>query len=462
VKHWSAQRLAGSAGATLAREPAAGRAGGGPQRAVIDSRSAGPGDLFVGLPGEHVDGGAFAASALAAGAWGALVEPRWAQELLDEQVGPGAVLASETPVPALGALAKAWRQDLAAHVIAVTGSVGKTSTKDLIAAMVAPHRSVAASRENFNTEIGLPLEVLAAPVGTEVLVLELAMRDFGQIAELTAICEPDVGVITNVGPVHLEQMGSLEGVAQAKAELLEGLRDGASAVVPSDEPLLEPWLREALRVVTFGPGGDVSFEGSSLKSGRVPDAPPTRHIVLAGGERIELELPFDQAHNLLNTLAAVAAVRAIGVRLDGRVDVRFSAMRGERVALGIGALVINDCYNANPLSMRAALNDLSAQLAEGRRVAVLGDMLELGPGEREHHREIGAYADAAGVDLLVTVGPRAAVMLEAFDGEAHALLDAAEAAALAPELVRAGDVVLVKGSRGVGLEAVTQALQAGA
>ena len=168
-------------------------------------------------------------------------------------------------MPALGALARGWRQDLAAFVIGVTGSVGKTSTKDLIAAMIAPHRSIAASRENYNTEIGLPLEILAAPWGTEVLVLEMAMRGFGQIRELAAIAEPDVGVITNIGPVHLEQMGSLEGVAEAKAELLDGLQPGGTAVVPSDEPLLEPWLRDDLEVVTFGPGGDVHYEGSSLE-----------------------------------------------------------------------------------------------------------------------------------------------------------------------------------------------------
>jgi UDP-N-acetylmuramoyl-tripeptide--D-alanyl-D-alanine ligase len=461
VKHWSPQRVAGSAGAELLREPEEGRAGGGPARAAIDSRAVSPGDLFFGLPGDAVDGGAFAAEALAAGAWGVVVAPLWAQQLLDENVGPGAVIASETPVPSLGALARAWRQDLAAHVIAVTGSVGKTSTKDLIAAMVAPHRAVAASRENFNTEIGLPLELLAAPAGTEVIVLELAMRGFGQIAELVAICEPDVGVITNIGHVHLEQMGSLEGVAMAKGELLEGMRDGGTAVIPSDEPLLEPFLRDALTVVTFGPGGDVAYEGSSLKSGVVPDTLPQRQVVIVKDERIELELPFDQRHNLLNTLAAVAAARAVGVQPGGRVDVRFSSMRGERVALGIGALVINDCYNANPLSMRAALDDLAAQQPEGRRVAVLGDMLELGPAEREHHREIGAYAASAGVDLLVTVGPRAAAMLEAFDGEAHATRDAQEAAALMPELLQAGDLVLVKGSRGVGLEIVTQALEQG-
>jgi UDP-N-acetylmuramoyl-tripeptide--D-alanyl-D-alanine ligase len=459
MRHWSVQRIAGTIGGELLREQAGGRAAGGPARAVIDSRAAQPGDLFFGLPGEQVDGGAFAVTALEAGAWGVVVQRQWADELL-AGAAEGAVIVSDQPVPALGALARAWRQDLAAFVIAVTGSVGKTSTKDLIAAMITPHRKVAASRENFNTEIGLPLEVLAAPFGTEVLVLELAMRGAGQIAELTAICEPDVGVITNVGPVHLEQLGSLEGVAAAKAELLDGMRAGATGVVPSDEPLLEPWLREELEIVTFGPGGDVHYEGSSLKGGVVPDAPPTRHVVIAQGDRIELELPFNQQHNMLNALAAVAAARAIGVHPSGAIDVRFSSMRGERVALGIGALVINDCYNANPLSMRAALDDLASQHAEGRRVAVLGDMLELGPAEQEHHREIGAYAAAAGVDLLVTVGPRAAAMLEEFDGESHALLDAGEAAALLPERIGAGDVVLVKGSRGVGLEVVTEALQA--
>jgi UDP-N-acetylmuramoyl-tripeptide--D-alanyl-D-alanine ligase len=317
-----------------------------------------------------------------------------------------------------------------------------------------------ASEQNRNTEIGVPLTILGAPAGTQALVLEMAMRGSGQIAELARIAEPDVGVIVSVGPVHLALLGSLQAVAAAKAELLDGMRAGATGVVPSDEPLLEPWLREELEIVTFGPGGDVYYEGSSLKGGVVPDAPPTRHVVIAQGDRIELELPFDSKHNMLNALAAVAAARAIGVQPSGAINVQFSSMRGERVALGIGALVINDCYNANPLSMHAALDDLASQHAEGRRVAVLGDMLELGPAEQEHHREIGAYAAAAGVELLVTVGPRAAAMLDEFDGESHAVLDAGEAAALLPELVGAGDVVLVKGSRGVGLEVVTEALQA--
>ena len=453
MRRWSDQRVAGTAGAQLLRAHPDGGAVDGPARVVIDSREVAPGDLFVGIPGERADGGSFAAGALAAGAWGVLVPPAWAEAALAAEAG--AVLVAEQPVAALGALARAWRRDLAAHVIAVTGSVGKTSTKDLIAALLAPHRTVAASRENYNTEIGMPLEILRAPLGTEVLVLEAAMRGSGQIAELAAICEPDVGVITNVGPVHLEQMGSLEGVAKAKAELLEGLYDGATAVVPSGERLLAPWLRDTLDVVTFGPGGDVTYEGP------VPGARPPRQAIVASGERIELELPFDQAHNLLNTLAAVAAARAVGVTPSGRLEVRFSGLRGERVLLGTGATVINDCYNANPLSMRAALDDLATHETAGRRVAVLGDMLELGAAEDDHHRDVGAYAVIAGVDVLVTVGPRAARMLDRYDGEGYAVADAGEAAAITAELLGAGDVLLVKGSRGVGLEVVAEALAAG-
>jgi len=229
------------------------------------------------------------------------------------------------------------------------------------------------------------------------------------------------------------------------------MRDGAVAVVPAGEPLLEPYLRATLDVITFGPGGDVRYEASSPGEGG-------RHVVVADADRHDLELPFDSRHNLLNTLAAVAAVRAVGVRPSGRVDVRFGALRGERVALARGVTVVNDCYNANPLSMRAALDDLAMQETAGRRVAVLGDMLELGSGEREHHAAIGAHAAASGVELLIAAGPRSVAMLERYGGEAHAAADAAEAAALARKLVRPGDTVLVKASRGVGLEVVAEAL----
>jgi UDP-N-acetylmuramoyl-tripeptide--D-alanyl-D-alanine ligase len=431
VRDWSPEQVARAAGARLVCAPAGppdDRPG--PWRVTIDSRDIRAGDLFVGLPGARVDGGRFAGQALADGAWGTLVATDHAR--VDHA---GVVIASDDPLAALQSLARSWRRWLGAQVIGITGSTGKTSTKDLLAAMLAQDRHVVASAQNLNTEIGLPLTILGAPERTQALVLEMAMRGAGQIAELAAIAEPDVGVIVNVGPVHLELLGSIEAVAAAKAELIAGLRPGATAVLPAGEPLLDAHLRDDVDVVTFGAGGDVS---------ELPD---------------DLELPFRSAHMVSNALAALAAARAVGARPSGLLEVELSAMRGQRIELPGPVLVIDDCYNANPMSMRAALDDLAVS-ASGRKVAVLGDMLELGPEEGRYHEEIGAYAREAGVDVLVTVGPRAERMRDAFGGETHRAADAAEAAALARELLRPGDTVVVKASRGVGLEVVAQSLQA--
>jgi UDP-N-acetylmuramoyl-tripeptide--D-alanyl-D-alanine ligase len=436
---WDARRVAAAAGAELLSD----RPGDGPARAVIDTRAIEPGDLFVGLPGERVDGGRFASDALAAGAWGVLVGPG------HDVAGDGAVLVAADPLAALQRLATAWRRELGAAVIGVTGSVGKTSTKQLLAALIAPSRAVAANPANYNTEIGLPLAVLAAPEGTEVLVLEMGMRGFGQIDELARIAEPDVGVITTIGPVHLELVGDLEGVARAKGELLAHVR---VSVVPAGERLLDPYLQG--EVVRFGEEGDVALASFS----------PPHVSILARGSRVSLEVPFTARHQLANLLAAVAAAQAVGVEPSGRVDVSFGALRGEHVVLPSGAVVINDCYNANPLSMRAALDDLATHSPEGRRIAVLGDMLELGPGEAQAHRELGDYAAHAGLDALIAVGPLSAEMASAFEAASAGTptvfraADAAEAAAVARDLVGPGDVVLVKGSRGIALEAVAEAL----
>jgi UDP-N-acetylmuramoyl-tripeptide--D-alanyl-D-alanine ligase len=452
VREWDPERLATAAGARLVQPPPAAAADRGPERGVVDSRIAGPGDLFVGLRGEHRDGGAFAAHALAAGAWGVLVDPPSAEAA--RCAAPGVLLAAEDPLAALQRLARAWRRELGSATIGITGSTGKTSTKDILAAMLAPARRTVASPANFNTEIGLPLAILGAPAGTEALVLELAMRGPAQIAELTAIAQPDVGVIVNVGPVHLELMGTVEAVAAAKAELIRDMPAGGTAVIPAEERLLDPHLRDDVHVVTFGEGGDVQL--LEVDGGHV--------AIDARGERVELELSYRQAHNRLNTLAAVAAAQAVGVLPAGRLEVPFSALRGERVDLPTGVAVVNDCYNANPMSMRAALDEL-AMTASGRRVAVLGDMLELGEREREFHVEVGRHAAAHDIDVLVTVGPLAVAMLEGFAGaagEGHAVADAGEAALLLGELLEPGDTVLVKGSRGVGLEVVVEALAEGA
>jgi UDP-N-acetylmuramoyl-tripeptide--D-alanyl-D-alanine ligase len=447
MKQWIPQQVADAAGAELVAASAVAR---GPESVVIDSRQVGPGALFVGLPGENVDGGAYAAAAIASGAWGVLVSPDHAAPVAN---GAGVVLAAPKPLSALQNLATAWRRELAAHVIGVTGSTGKTSTKDLLLALLAPHRRTVASRANFNTEIGLPLEILNAPAGTEVLVLEMGMRGPGQITELAHIAEPDVAVIVSIGPVHLEIVGTIEAIAAAKAELIAALPPHGTAIVPAEEPLLEPHLRNDVKTVTFGTHGDV----------RLVDESPSHVEIDAQGTRLTLETPFTQAHLRSNLLAAVAAARAVGVTPQGRVELNLSAGRGQRLRLPSGVTVIDDCYNANPMSMRAALTDLQATALatrSPRRVAVLGDMLELGPQEREFHAQLGEQASAAGVDVLVTVGPLAAAMSERFEGETHSVADAREAAALVPNLLAPGDVVLVKASRGVGLELVCRALGA--
>jgi UDP-N-acetylmuramoyl-tripeptide--D-alanyl-D-alanine ligase len=376
-----------------------------------------------------------------------LVSPDHAAGLADE---PGVVLASPDPLDSLQKLAHEWRRELGARVIAITGSTGKTSTKDILAALLGGALVTVASRQNLNTEIGLPLAILEAPAGTEVLVLELAMRGRGQIAQLTEICEPDVGVIVNVGPVHLSLLGTVENVAAAKAELIAGMAPGTTAVLPAREPLLDAHRRADLDHITFGSGGDVSL-GARHDDGRV--------TVLAPGLELELEPAFSQAHNLDNLLAAVAAALAVGVTPRGRVDVTFSALRGERLTLPGRIILVNDCYNANPMSMRAALDDLAAT-ADARRVAVLGDMLELGPEELRFHRQVGEHARRVGVDLLITVGALAGEIGRAFGPHAHAVSDAEQAAQRLRELLQEGDTVLVKGSRGVGLEVIAQALTA--
>jgi UDP-N-acetylmuramoyl-tripeptide--D-alanyl-D-alanine ligase len=444
MKCWDAQQLAHAAGAQLVRDAATKREG--PSSVTIDSRSTTPSTLFVGLRGEQVDGGEFAPAALAGGAWGVLIAAEHVEAARASR-GGGAVLAAEDPLAALQRLANAWRHELGAKVIGVTGSTGKTSTKDLLLGLLSPQRRTVASQANFNTEIGLPLQILSAPAATEVLVLEMGMRGPGQIAELARIAQPDVGVIVSIGPVHLELLGSIEAIAAAKAELIAGLAAGATAVVPADESLLAPHMRSDVKTVSFGADADVRFRSQTAS-----------HVEIdAQGESIELDLDFTAAHLRHDLLAAVAAARAVGVSPAGRLELTLSPGRGQQRVLAGGVVLLDDAYNANPMSMRAALDALAAAPVDGRRIAVLGDMLELGPTAETFHREVGRYATAA-ADLLVTVGPLAAAMAEEFGGEHHVVADAVAAAELVPQLLRSGDAVLVKASNGVGLRIVCDAL----
>ena len=435
---WTAQQVAEAAGARLVQAPPNPVHPGhtGPSHAVIATDAVTPGALFVGLPGANVDGGTFAAKALVQGAWGVLVRTEHAVGAAGAI--PGAVIAADDPLIALQTLATAWRRELGrggATVIGVTGSTGKTTTKELLAAMGRTVVPTHATAKNFNTEIGLPLTVLGAPAGTRLLVLEMAMRGAGQIAELARIAEPEVGIVVNVGPAHLEQLGSIEAIAAEKGSLLDHLPAGGTAIVPADEPLLSGHRREGVQWVTFGPGGDHPVEA-------LPES---------------LGLADRPAHVQLDAAAALAAIRAAGVEPKGPLDALPGAGRGgELVGVG-GSTILDDCYNANPMSMRAALLDLSRRQAP-RRVAVLGDMLELGPQEAARHAELGVQAGEAGVALLATVGPRAAAAASGFPGDVLRFDTATAAAQALPSLIEPGDAVLVKGSRGVGLEVVVDAL----
>jgi UDP-N-acetylmuramoyl-tripeptide--D-alanyl-D-alanine ligase len=375
----------------------------------VDSRRIAPGDLFVavGRGSEFVD------------------------DALNR--GAAATLVPHEAFAALARVAAAVRERTSARVVAITGSMGKTSTKDILAALSAPSAQTIAAEASFNNEIGVPLTLCRLEVDTEVCILELAMRGFGQIAELAALARPEIGVVTNVGPVHLELVDSLDGVVRAKGELIAALPPGGTAIVPEDFPV----SRDDVEVVRIG----------------VPDAGRVDGRTVVGG----VSFNFTAQHQVQNAATALAALDALDLPRPESVDVDFARWRGEEQDLPGGGLLINDAYNANPVSMRAALAYLAERAGDRRRVAILGDMAELGRTGPEYHRQVGAAASELGVDELLAVGELARGYLEAgvpgrWAANVHDALRQVD------ELVRPGDAVLVKASRAVGLEAVAAAL----
>ncbi len=420
------------------------------RRVSTDSRSLAPGDLFVGISGQRHDGSAFAAAAAAAGA-AAVAGARLGADL------PVAVprIIVDDGLTALQRLAAAVRRRARARVVAVTGSAGKTSTKDILAALLRPVAATVATQGNFNNEVGVPLTLLSIEETTDVAVVELAMRGLGQIRELAKMVAPDVGVITNIAPVHLELVGGIEDVAAAKAELLEGLEEHA-VVVPGDEALLRPYLeRYRGRVITFGGlASDVRLVSA------VPRADGTRAVVAAGGQRVDLDFNFSGDHYLTDALAAVGAFVELGFPLaaarQGAGRVVFSENRGQVVALGDGGLLLNDAYNANPVAMRAAIDHLLQLAGERPVVAVLGDMYELGPDSARFHAAVGRYAAERGV-RLVAVGELGRDYLTGAPDETwQATVD--DCVKALPAVIPAGSAVLVKASRALRLERVARAL----
>ena len=414
---------------------------------AIDSRDLDAGACFVALRGER-DGHDFAADAFARGATVALV----AREV-DHPAGTALVVV-EDPLAALARAARrardAWTD---VTVVGITGSVGKTSTKDLTAAALGGARRVHASRASFNNEAGLPLTLLHAPDGTEVVIAEMGARFPGNIADLCAVARPTVGVVTRIGLAHAEHLGGRDGILKTKGELVESLPPGGTAVLNADDARVAAMatLTDAA-VLTFGQdGGDVRAEHVTLDE----HLHPRFHLRTPWGDT-EVHLAIAGRHQVVNALGAAAAALAVGVPVEriaeGLGGARLSAMRMDLVTADAGYRVLDDSYNASPTSMAAALRAIDELPAE-RRFAVLGTMLELGPDEAELHREAGVLADELGIHVISVAQPWYGV-----EGP-DAVPDTDAALARLRDLgLGDGDVVLVKASRGAGLDRVAKAL----
>ncbi len=419
---------------------------------TIDSRTARPGDLFIAIRGgiDHVDDAAKAGAAV-------VVE----DELLDRAANVPNLLMTFSSIRCLQCLADINAAATTATRVGITGSTGKTSTKDAIAHLIGEQRRVVAAEAGYNNEIGYPLTLTRIEEDTEVAVCELAMRGTGQIAELCAIAAPDIGVVTNIGVAHLELLGSREAIAASKAEVIAGTREGGHVVVPFVEPLLDPHIQPHVQITTFGDeaGADVQ-----LVDRRIVDGGQDL-TYLVHGELLSMRTNLEGRHHGRNLAAALAVCTILGLDL-GEVatragDIPLQPWRGETDELPGGVMVINDAYNANPASMEAALRMLAEAPSEGRRIAVAGLMAELGDGAPAFHRDIGALMARVGIDIVIAVGDLARGYLEGagtgVDGYAVPDVDAAIERLV--ELVGAGDRILVKGSRSAGLEVVPDLLR---
>ncbi|WP_344560914.1 UDP-N-acetylmuramoyl-tripeptide--D-alanyl-D-alanine ligase [Streptomyces axinellae] len=419
--------------------------------AVLDSRQAEPGGLFVAFAGEHADGHDYAVQAGRAGAV--------------------AVLGSRpTALPTVVVEdAKSALQALAAHVVAqlrdgltvvgVTGSRGKTSTKDLLAAVLSSAAPTIATSGSFNNELGMPLTMLRSSAATRFLVLEMGVRRIGDIAELTGLVAPDIGVVLNVGQAHLGYLGSREAIARAKGELVRGLAPGGTAVLCADDPRVVAMRSLTDRpVLTFGRAEDADVRVLDVVLDRLARPSFTLRTAAASAP---VALPLVGTHQALNAAAAAAAGLAAGLPLDVAAaalpTVSLSKWRLELRDLVGGATLLDDSYNADPDTTRAALDTLAA-IEGGRRIAVLGEMLELGDGSEAEHRAIGEYA-ACRADVVVAVGARP--LADGAGERAVALADNAAAVEWLRGRLTAGDVVLVKASRGARLDEVAGALASG-
>lgn len=428
---------------------------------TIDSRTVRPGSLFVALPGEHVHGRAYLDDASARGAAGWL-----AATPAPDDAPPGGIVVDDAADALLG-LGTWVRDEVDPVVVGVTGSNGKTTTKDLVAAAVGAGRPTVATPGSYNNELGVPLTCCLLQRDSEVLVAEMGARGHRHIATLAAVLRPQVGVLTTVAPAHLQMFGTIEAVAAAKAELVEALPADGLAVLNADDPRVAAMAaRAACDVWTYGRATDADW---CIESLAFDDAARARaRVRTPGGTRVEVAAPLPGEHMASNAVAALAVAAHLGVDVDAAVGALAvaptSRWRMEVVRAG-GVTILNDAYNANPASMEAALKTLALTAAEGRRWAVLGEMAELGPDSDAAHDRVGRLVIRLGVDGLVVVGAAAKPIRDAADqegfygqGDLFGVPDVDRAVAVLAEHVAPGDVVLVKASRAAGLERVVDGL----
>ncbi|HOY68872.1 MAG TPA: UDP-N-acetylmuramoyl-tripeptide--D-alanyl-D-alanine ligase [Candidatus Ozemobacteraceae bacterium] len=439
-------------------------AGGSPRPITgfsIDSRSLAPGEVFVAFKGERTDGHAYIAQALAKGA-AAIVSSRWIEGAAPAADDP-AWIRCDDPLRSLQDAARYHRARHKALFIGVTGSNGKTTTKEMLLHLFSGVSKTWATAGNFNNDIGLPLSLVRIPLETETAIIEMGMNHAGEIRFLAGIARPHAAIITNIGPAHIGNLGSLENIALAKAEILEGLGPDGLAVLPGDDPWLSTLRSKTrARVVCFGFGLGCDCSGQNVTM----EADAISMEIVQGGSRTHARLGLLGRHNALNALGALALFVGLGrrplaegVALLERFRPVAARMESHEVD---GKRVILDCYNANPSSMKQAIEYLA--VCKGRRVAVLGDMRELGDQSEALHRELGASVARLGLDRLVAVGEQAQFIAQAALQAGmtaiavHPCGDVAEAAKLLETLLLGGDTVLLKASRGMHFESIVKAL----
>lgn len=445
----------------------AGSAGGGVNGAIIDSREAQAGELFFPLQGEKDNGHRYIADALARGAAASLLE-KGCLHLFDSAACPQgkALIAVEDCLQSLQRIAAYYRGKFSLPVVAVTGSNGKTTTKDFIASVFRTRYEVLKTEGNFNNEIGLPLTLLRLGPQHEIAVLELGMRGPGQIALLSSLCKPCAGIITNIGEAHLELLGSRENISRAKGELLEAMGAGGTAFLNGDDPYLR-------RMGALFAGNVLYFGFDEASDLRVCHSYPDNGgcsftAALPKGDTETYWIPLPGKHNVYNALAAVAlglhySMSPAEIR-KGLASATFSAMRAERIKTKSGFWIINDAYNASPTSMRYALQTLREGAGSALTVAVLGDMFELGSYTEEGHRRTGQWVADAGIDYLVTVGKQSFLIGEgAVDagmspGRVWHCSEHADALDVLHSLPLGGSHILIKGSRRMSMERIADGL----